>query len=514
MARFKKISAALLLTALLASLLCPGALAARGVADATLNYRGIHIMVNGTQVSPCDAEGKAVEPFIIEGTTYLPVRAVAGALGLRVGWDPATSTVTLEQGGETSFGAGEAAASSGTKTVPLAYRDIQLVIDGETVVPTDANGKVVEPFIIEGTTYLPVRAVAGALGLIVGWDGATSTVSLDSPPEPSEPMYLLRQETAETRTGEGFATKTTKTMKTYLYDTKGNCTEMTLYSPDGTVTTRYSYDREGRPLTERSTDKNHSISYTYTTSGLLQLKTETSDEGGVAYEYTFDEADRVTKYTETYTKPNGQILSDSLTTTYRYDKNGRLVDTSTYWRNGRSAGEQVDYDAAGNIVKRTTTENHRAETWTFAYDKLGRLLSERSDDGKRQRSYNYDSEGNMTSCVYVHEAGVDTTVYTYRNDRMVTKVYAGADGSSENWAWTYADDGELLSESYSSGKNGSYTLACVRSLDGSQLRSVKTYSDGRTESKVITYDERGNVIARETEAPGLWERYTYEYTEG
>lgn len=36
-----------------------------------------------------------MEPFILDGTTYLPVRAVAGALGLGVGWDDATSTVTL-----------------------------------------------------------------------------------------------------------------------------------------------------------------------------------------------------------------------------------------------------------------------------------------------------------------------------------------------------------------------------------------------------------------------------------
>ena len=44
--------------------------------------------------------------------------------------------------------------------------------------PKDANGNTVEPFIIDGTTYLPVRAVSNALGLNVGWDDATSTVSL------------------------------------------------------------------------------------------------------------------------------------------------------------------------------------------------------------------------------------------------------------------------------------------------------------------------------------------------
>ena len=52
--------------------------------------------------------------------------------------------------------------------------------------PTDANGDYVEPFIIEGTTYLPVRAIASALDLDVNWDEETSTVILDE--KASEPV--------------------------------------------------------------------------------------------------------------------------------------------------------------------------------------------------------------------------------------------------------------------------------------------------------------------------------------
>jgi hypothetical protein len=42
--------------------------------------------------------------------------------------------------------------------------------------PKDANGKVVEPFISDGTTYLPVRAVCQALGKDIIWDGDTNSV--------------------------------------------------------------------------------------------------------------------------------------------------------------------------------------------------------------------------------------------------------------------------------------------------------------------------------------------------
>ena len=69
-------------------------------------------------------------------------------------------------------------AQSIEKVVTAVYNNIKIVIDGTEIEPKDANGNVVEPFIIDGTTYLPVRAVAKAVGLDVGWDGATSTVML------------------------------------------------------------------------------------------------------------------------------------------------------------------------------------------------------------------------------------------------------------------------------------------------------------------------------------------------
>ena len=66
---------------------------------------------------------------------------------------------------------GSAAATVGQKTVALDYNDIKVTLDGKQVTLVDSNGQAVEPFAIDGTTYLPVRAVSDALGLEVGWDG-------------------------------------------------------------------------------------------------------------------------------------------------------------------------------------------------------------------------------------------------------------------------------------------------------------------------------------------------------
>lgn len=67
-----------------------------------------------------------------------------------------------------------------TESVQRTYKDIQIMINGTKIVPKDANGNIVEPFLINGTTYLPVRAVGEALGLEVGWNDETSTVTLDN----------------------------------------------------------------------------------------------------------------------------------------------------------------------------------------------------------------------------------------------------------------------------------------------------------------------------------------------
>ena len=59
-------------------------------------YDNIKIQINGVIITPRDAQGNIVEPFIIDGTTYLPVRAVGEALGMNVNWNDSTKTVIME----------------------------------------------------------------------------------------------------------------------------------------------------------------------------------------------------------------------------------------------------------------------------------------------------------------------------------------------------------------------------------------------------------------------------------
>ncbi len=107
-------------TALVTSLAVP-ALAAY-TKNMTVSYSDIRINVNGTTFTPTDVTGQTVEPFIYSGTTYLPVRAVADAVGYNVAWDQSSKTVYLTNGNNSSAGGGYS-GGGGTTTMATKLVD-------------------------------------------------------------------------------------------------------------------------------------------------------------------------------------------------------------------------------------------------------------------------------------------------------------------------------------------------------------------------------------------------------
>lgn len=71
------------------------------------------------------------------------------------------------------------AASSG-KTIDIV-KGIKLFLNGNPLEMADVSGNVVEPFIHDGTTYVPVRGLAEALGKSVAWDSKSNSVYIDEP---------------------------------------------------------------------------------------------------------------------------------------------------------------------------------------------------------------------------------------------------------------------------------------------------------------------------------------------
>ena len=81
---------------------------------------------------------------------------------------------------------GVAGAAVGQKVLKADYSNIKVSVNGTTIHPTTASGAYVEPFAVDGTTYLPVRAVSNAVGYDVDWDQSTKTVILSNSSDASD----------------------------------------------------------------------------------------------------------------------------------------------------------------------------------------------------------------------------------------------------------------------------------------------------------------------------------------
>lgn len=80
-------------------------------------------------------------------------------------------------GGVTAFAAGNG--------WNITVYPIKALVNSEVFQPTDANGKAVEVFTHNGTTYAPLRALAEAYGLVAGYDSQRNIATIISPKEGS-----------------------------------------------------------------------------------------------------------------------------------------------------------------------------------------------------------------------------------------------------------------------------------------------------------------------------------------
>lgn len=161
---------------------------------------------------------------------------------------------------------GTAAATVGSKTATLDYNNISVTLDGQPVALVDANGNAVEPFAIAGTTYLPVRAVASALGLNVNWNSATSTVELatkdaaqgqnpvNAPTPPTTPAPTPAAPSGMT-TGQSNALKRAKSYLNYSAFSRSGLIEQLEYEEYSNADATFAVDNCGADWNEQAVKK-------------------------------------------------------------------------------------------------------------------------------------------------------------------------------------------------------------------------------------------------------------------
>ncbi len=98
-----------------------------------------------------------VNPAIIEGRTVLPVGAIFESLGLKIGWDANTKTVTGTANGI---------------VIKLQIDQVKATVNGKEIILD------VPSTIINGRTLVPAKFVSEATGAKVEWDKVNRTVSI------------------------------------------------------------------------------------------------------------------------------------------------------------------------------------------------------------------------------------------------------------------------------------------------------------------------------------------------
>ena len=157
------------------------------------------------------------------------------------------------------------------------------------------------------------------------------------------------------------------------------------------------------------------------------------------------------------------------------------VNTIYYSKNGISDGKVTyTYDGMGNII--SVNENGK-QRYKYAYDKIGRLISEKDLDGNREICYTYDNSGNILTKI---DNGTITD-YRYKDgtDRLMsfgTELFAYDDMGNPT---TYRN------------------MSCMWEK-GRQLKSI---SDGAN-TVSFTYDEFGMRTTKT--AGGITTNYVYE----
>lgn len=115
-----------------------------------------------------ELEGKelplAAPAYIEQGSTFVPVREIAEALGATVTYDKKNGERTI-------------LLTKGEREALLTIGSKQMLAQGRTTALTAA------PRTVSSITFVPLRAISEALGTVVAWDGLTRTVHIDKPLE-------------------------------------------------------------------------------------------------------------------------------------------------------------------------------------------------------------------------------------------------------------------------------------------------------------------------------------------
>ena len=254
---------------------------------------------------------------------------------------------------------------------------------------------------------------------------------------------------------------------------------------EGSIT--YQYDERGYLLSVENVNGDV-VSYTYDEYG---NKTSMTYPDGRVVSYTYDRMNRmtgvtgldgeVTTYTYDAAGRRTETSGSTLTTSYRYDSVGNLVEQVTHGES--EIAFSYAYDRNGYITGEIRRENGTTVASSYAYDAAGQLTEFLQTTGYGER-YAYDKAGNMTEKVLTGTDGAETTLaMKYNKGNQLTSMANGRD----KIAYTYDRNGSMVQKVLSSQTYGRLTDSyAYNALD--QLTDYMGYDGYR---QAFTYDANG-----------------------
>ena len=259
------------------------------------------------------------------------------------------------------------------------------------------------------------------------------------------------------------------------------------------------------PVTGQYSDGEESASVTVTlgADGLptrfLYVEEDEDEVWEDLYELTWNEDNKLILERNTWDE------SES-TTTYTYDAKGRLATSAYVYNDEYSRTVAYTYDEADRVICREVNEDGFLSTYEFEYTALGLVSKETytNESGDVQiQTYTYNAAGNVTSETWTDGTKTSTVTYTY--DASGERLLEKNDGALHTY--TYDAKGQLILVTHEGSKEGTSTDAYTYDDEGRVLTEVYTSGD-YVDTYVYTYDTHGNMIG----CVNTYDEYTDVYT--
>ena len=300
--------------------------------------------------------------------------------------------------------------------------------------------------------------------------------------------------------------------QTFTYDAKGNL--LTVTDAYGHVVEKNDYNQYDE-LVKTLDALGNASSVVYDGFGNAS---STTDSKGNTTTYTYSAASRLTGTTDAagtnagyQYNGFGQIRqigqTSAMRTTYVRDNNLNITEDQFILGVIKYA-----YDEDNNLVKET---NARSQSTTYEYDKNGRVVKETAPEGVT--THTYDEVGNRLTTV----TGDDSITRTYDAlGRVVTKTQNG-----QTVEYAYDERDHLTELTYPNGKSVDYTYDVMGNMlsvtDWNGRKTVYTYNKNNQlvktvyengTSEVRTYNDKGELTKLENlSGTKVVSSYTYEY---